>query len=92
MASFIGAHGAGLMHVMFMAEEGVLVEIHPSYRLDRHFRLASRMSGKIYLPMRTTGQVSCRGGSVREGRREGGREGVNNQSDAVHQRGGVVIY
>ena len=31
----VGAHGAGLMHVMFMAEEAVLVEIHPSYRLDR---------------------------------------------------------
>ena len=59
----IGAHGAGLMHVMFMAEEGVLVEIHPSYRLDRHFRLAARMSGKIYLPMRSTGRVSCRGSS-----------------------------
>lgn len=26
----VGAHGAGLMHVLFMAEEGVLVEIHPS--------------------------------------------------------------
>ena len=29
LPSLIGAHGAGLMHVMFMAEEGVLVEIHP---------------------------------------------------------------
>ena len=61
LPSLIGAHGAGLMHVMFMAEEGVLVEIHPSYRLDRHFRLASRMSGKIYLPMRSTFPVECRG-------------------------------
>mmetsp|Transcript_25783 Transcript_25783/g.57802 ORF Transcript_25783/g.57802 Transcript_25783/m.57802 type:complete len:219 (-) Transcript_25783:216-872(-) len=59
----VGAHGAGLMHVLFMSEEGVLVEIHPSYRLDRHFRLASRMAGKIYLPMRSTDPVTCRGSS-----------------------------
>jgi len=59
----VGAHGAGLMHVVFMAEEGVLVEIHPSYRLDRHFRLAARMAGKVYLPMRTTEPVQCKGSS-----------------------------
>ena len=38
----VGAHGAGLMHVLFLADEAVLLEIHPSYRLDRHFRLAAR--------------------------------------------------
>eukprot|EP00615_Pteridomonas_danica_P000535 CAMPEP_0114336026 /NCGR_PEP_ID=MMETSP0101-20121206/5439_1 /TAXON_ID=38822 ORGANISM="Pteridomonas danica, Strain PT" /NCGR_SAMPLE_ID=MMETSP0101 /ASSEMBLY_ACC=CAM_ASM_000211 /LENGTH=554 /DNA_ID=CAMNT_0001467825 /DNA_START=184 /DNA_END=1848 /DNA_ORIENTATION=- len=59
----VGAHGAGLMHVLFMAEESVLVEIHPSYRLDRHFRLASRMTGKVYLPMRSTEPVTCKGSS-----------------------------
>mmetsp|Transcript_9904 Transcript_9904/g.34887 ORF Transcript_9904/g.34887 Transcript_9904/m.34887 type:complete len:215 (+) Transcript_9904:267-911(+) len=59
----VGAHGAGLMHVMFLAEEAVLVEIHPSYRLDRHFRLAARMADKIYLPMRSTAPVQCRGSS-----------------------------
>ena len=31
----VGVHGAGLMHIMFAAEEAVLVEIHPSYRQDR---------------------------------------------------------
>ena len=60
---YVGAHGAGLMHVMFLAEEAVLVEIHPHYRLDRHFRLAARMAGKVYLPMRTTTRVSCSGSS-----------------------------
>jgi hypothetical protein len=41
----IGVHGAGLMHIMFGAEECVLLEIHPSYRQDRHFRHAARMTG-----------------------------------------------
>lgn len=59
----IGAHGAGLMHVIFLADEAVLLEIHPSYRLDRHFRLAARMTGKIYMPMRSTGNVKCHGTS-----------------------------
>ncbi|KAJ8604087.1 hypothetical protein CTAYLR_001728 [Chrysophaeum taylorii] len=59
----VGAHGAGLMHVIFLADEAVLLEIHPSYRLDRHFRLAARMAGKIYLPMRSTRPVTCRGSS-----------------------------
>ena len=59
----IGAHGAGLMHVLFLAEEAVLLEIHPSYRLDRHFRLAARMAGKIYLPLRSTSPVTCKGTS-----------------------------
>ena len=59
----VGAHGAGLMHVIFLADEAVLLEIHPSYRLDRHFRLAARMVGALYLPMRSTGQVSCKGTS-----------------------------
>eukprot|EP00968_Pinguiococcus_pyrenoidosus_P003067 scaffold180_cov311-Pinguiococcus_pyrenoidosus.AAC.49 len=31
----VGVHGAGLMHVIFTAEEAVLLEIHPPYRLDR---------------------------------------------------------
>uniref|UniRef100_A0A7S3JQK9 EGF domain-specific O-linked N-acetylglucosamine transferase n=1 Tax=Aureoumbra lagunensis TaxID=44058 RepID=A0A7S3JQK9_9STRA len=59
----IGAHGAGLMHTIFLAEEAILLEIHPSYRLDRHFRLAARMAGKIYLPMRSMQPVSCSGTS-----------------------------
>jgi len=33
------------------------------YRLDRHFRLASRMAGKAYLPMRSTDPVTCQGSS-----------------------------
>ena len=41
----IGVHGAGLMHILFAAEECVLVEIHPSYRQDRHFRHAARLVG-----------------------------------------------
>jgi len=52
-----------LMHVLFLAEEAVLLEIHPSYRLDRHFRLAARMAGKIYLPLRSTQPVTCKGTS-----------------------------
>lgn len=48
----IGVHGAGLMNIIFAAEEAVLVEIHPHYRQDRHFRVASRMSGKVYMPIR----------------------------------------
>ena len=59
----VGAHGAGLMHVIFLADEAVLLEIHPSYRLDRHFRLAARMAGRLYLPLRTTQPVSCSGSS-----------------------------
>jgi hypothetical protein len=48
----VGVHGAGLMHIMFAAEEAVLLEIHPHYRLHRHFRNACRMTGKIYMPLR----------------------------------------
>ncbi len=43
----IGIHGAGLMFIMFAADEAVLVEIHPSYRQDRHFRHAARVTGKV---------------------------------------------
>lgn len=59
----IGIHGAGLMFIMFAAEEAVLVEIHPSYRQDRHFRHAARMTGKIYMPMRSSTRESCHGSS-----------------------------
>jgi hypothetical protein len=59
----VGVHGAGLMLVMFAAEEAVLVEIHPSYRQDRHFRHASRMTGKIYMPMRSLQRETCQGSS-----------------------------
>lgn len=59
----VGVHGAGLMFIMFAAEEAVLVEIHPSYRQDRHFRHASRMTRKIYMPMRATQRESCKGSS-----------------------------
>lgn len=43
----VGVHGAGLMHIMYAAEEAVLVEIHPSYRQDRHFRHAARLTVRI---------------------------------------------
>ena len=59
----VGAHGAGLMHALFLADEAVLLEIHPSYRLDRHFRLAARMAGKVYMPLRSTRPVTCKGTS-----------------------------
>ena len=59
----IGVHGAGLMHIMFAAEEAILVEIHPSYRQDRHFRHAARMTGKIYMPVRATKREECVGSS-----------------------------
>jgi hypothetical protein len=59
----VGVHGAGLMLIMFAAEEAVLVEIHPSYRQDRHFRHAARMTGKIYMPVRSTTRETCVGSS-----------------------------
>ena len=59
----VGVHGAGLMHIMFSAEEAILIEIHPSYRQDRHFRHASRMTGKIYMPVRSTERETCFGTS-----------------------------
>lgn len=43
--------------------QAVLVEIHPSYRQDRHFRHAARMTGKIYMPIRSTLKESCVGSS-----------------------------
>lgn len=43
----VGIHGAGLMYIMFAAEEAILIEIHPSYRQDRHFRHAARMTNKV---------------------------------------------
>lgn len=61
----VGMHGAGLMWVLFLADEAVLVEIHPSYRLDRHFRHAARLSGKHYLPMRAGDKIECVGTSDR---------------------------
>jgi len=59
----VGIHGAGLMFIMFAAEEAILVEIHPSYRQDRHFRHASRMTNKIYMPLRATARETCQGSS-----------------------------
>ena len=51
------------MNVIFTSEESILVEIHPHYRVDRHFRVASRMVGKVYMPLRTTTKVTCDGSS-----------------------------
>lgn len=59
----VGIHGAGLMLIMFAAEEAILVEIHPSYRQDRHFRHAARMTNKIYMPLRATARETCVGTS-----------------------------
>ena len=43
--------------------QAVLVEIHPSYRQDRHFRHAARMTGKVYMPLRATARETCTGSS-----------------------------
>lgn len=51
------------MYIMYAAEESILIEIHPSYRLDRHFRHASRMTGKIYMPIRSQVLETCVGSS-----------------------------
>mmetsp|Transcript_19965 Transcript_19965/g.28603 ORF Transcript_19965/g.28603 Transcript_19965/m.28603 type:complete len:582 (+) Transcript_19965:16-1761(+) len=59
----VGVHGAGLMFIMFAADEAVLVEIHPSYRQDRHFRHAARLTGKIYMPLRSHVREHCQGSS-----------------------------
>jgi Flp pilus assembly protein TadB len=59
----IGVHGAGLMLILFAANEACLIEIHPSYRQDRHFRHASRLSGKDYMPLRAIDRESCQGSS-----------------------------
>lgn len=59
----VGIHGAGLMFIMFAADEAVLVEIHPSYRQDRHFRHAARLAGKIYMPLRSRKRETCVGSS-----------------------------
>jgi hypothetical protein len=37
--------------------------MHPSYRQDRHFRHAARVTGKIYMPLRTNVRESCQGTS-----------------------------
>lgn len=59
----VGIHGAAMANIYFAAEEAVLLEIHPHYRLDRHFRQASRLAGKIYMPMRSMDRVACQGTS-----------------------------
>lgn len=59
----VGVHGAGLMWIMFTADEAVLLEIHPSYREDRHFRHIARLAGKSYLPMRSNVRETCVGSS-----------------------------
>jgi hypothetical protein len=59
----VGVHGAGLMLIMFAANEAVLVELHPSYRQDRHFRHAARMVGRNYLPLRSNVRETCHGSS-----------------------------
>ena len=55
----VGVHGAGLMWIMFAADEAVLMEIHPSYREDRHFRHIARLMGKDYMPMRSLTRETC---------------------------------
>jgi hypothetical protein len=59
----IGVHGAGLMLILFAANEAVLLEMHPTYRQDRHFRHASRMAGKDYMPLRAVERETCKGSS-----------------------------
>jgi hypothetical protein len=59
----VGVHGAGLQHTMYTADESVLVEIHPSYRADRHFRVAARHAGKVYMPIRVLSPIACHGSS-----------------------------
>ena len=61
----VGIHGAGLTWVVFTADEAVLVEIHPSYRLDRHFRHLAKLGGKYYMPLREKDSISCVGTSDR---------------------------
>ena len=38
---------------LLLYQQAILVELHPSYRQDRHFRHAARMTGKIYMPLRS---------------------------------------
>lgn len=60
----VGVHGAGLMNIIFTADESILLEIHPYYRVDRHFRHAARMSGRGYIAMRAQKEgVRCTGTS-----------------------------
>jgi hypothetical protein len=59
----VGVHGAGLTHIMYTADESVLVEVHPSYRMDRHFRHLARLNGKDYLPLRSNTRETCQGTS-----------------------------
>ena len=37
--------------------------MHPTYRQDRHFRHAARMTGKIYMPLRANKRETCKGSS-----------------------------
>lgn len=65
----VGAHGAGLMQLLFSAEETVLVEIHPSYRQDRHFRHLAKMLHKVsglcvYVFIYVYGMCTCMGTSM----------------------------
>ena len=59
----VGVHGAGLMLILFAANEAILVEIHPSYRQDYHFRHATRMVGRLYMPLRSNIKETCEGTS-----------------------------
>jgi hypothetical protein len=40
-----------------------LIEIHPSYRQDRHFRHAARLVGKHYMGVRAKERETCVGSS-----------------------------
>jgi len=57
---YVGIHGAGLILIMFTAEESILLEIHPNYRRDRHFRHVTRLSGRIYMPLRSSQTPTCK--------------------------------
>lgn len=52
-----------ITYMLHCVPQAVLVEIHPSYRQDRHFRHAARMTGKIYMPLRATQRETCLGSS-----------------------------
>ena len=54
----VGAHGAGLTHALFLADEAVVVEILPPYRRDQHFRNIVRLAGKVYMPYHAD-RVDC---------------------------------
>lgn len=51
---FVGMHGAGLTHAMFLSPSSALIELQPNYYEGTHFEAIAKWRGLVYTQWRNT--------------------------------------